>query len=83
MLIYPNPESALNEEAGKLLLEAYEEFSKHAKLMTSIHARPAKKETQDAVTNNSAASSTADKKKPVAATVVKKPAEKKKTLKRL
>lgn len=39
LLIEPNPESALNEEAGKLLLEAYDDFAKHARLMTSIHAR--------------------------------------------
>lgn len=38
LLIAPNPESALNEEAGKLLLERYEEYAKHAELMTSIHA---------------------------------------------
>eukprot|EP00762_Andalucia_godoyi_P007317 ANDGO_01502.mRNA.1 Ubiquitin-conjugating enzyme E2 22 len=38
LLIEPNPESALNEEAGKLLLENYEEFAKHAKLMTLVHA---------------------------------------------
>ncbi|KAJ5075905.1 hypothetical protein M0811_06767 [Anaeramoeba ignava] len=38
LLINPNPESALNEEAGKLILENYEEFSKYAKLMTQIHA---------------------------------------------
>jgi len=40
-LIAPNPESALNEEAGKLLLEDYESYFKHAKLMTSIHATKA------------------------------------------
>ena len=28
----------MNEEAGKLLLEDYDAYSKHAKLMTSIHA---------------------------------------------
>merc|ERR1712000_521301 len=39
LLIHPNPESALNEEAGRLLLEDYEEYAKHAKLMTSIHAK--------------------------------------------
>jgi len=39
LLIAPNPESALNEEAGKLLLEAYDEYAKHAKLWTSIHAK--------------------------------------------
>lgn len=38
LLIEPYPESALNEEAGKLLLEDYEGYAKHAKLMTSIHA---------------------------------------------
>ncbi|KAJ1891064.1 hypothetical protein LPJ66_007130 [Kickxella alabastrina] len=38
LLIYPNPESALNEEAGKLLLEKYDEYAKHARLMTEIHA---------------------------------------------
>jgi ubiquitin-conjugating enzyme E2 S len=39
LLIVPNPESALNEEAGKLLLEDYDNYCKHAKLMTSIHAK--------------------------------------------
>lgn len=39
LLIEPNPESALNEEAGKLLLEGFEEFAKKARLMTSIHAK--------------------------------------------
>eukprot|EP00736_Rhodelphis_marinus_P013441 Rmarinus@m.22934 len=37
LLIQPNPESALNEEAGKLLLENYSEYARHAKLMTQIH----------------------------------------------
>lgn len=39
LLIVPNPESALNEEAGKLLLEDYDEYSSRAKLYTEIHAR--------------------------------------------
>ena len=43
LLIEPFPESALNEEAGKLLLEDYEEYAKHAKLMASIHAQPPKR----------------------------------------
>lgn len=38
LLIVPNPESALNEEAGKLLLEHYQEYCKRAKMMTEIHA---------------------------------------------
>ncbi|KAF9111548.1 hypothetical protein BGX27_004770 [Mortierella sp. AM989] len=39
LLIFPNPESALNEEAGRQLLERYDDYAKHARLMTSIHAR--------------------------------------------
>ncbi|ORX78137.1 UBC-like protein [Basidiobolus meristosporus CBS 931.73] len=70
LLIYPNPESALNEEAGKLLLERYDDYAKHAKLMTSIHA---KKGDEPA-----APVSTETVKK-----VEKKTDKKKKTLKRL
>lgn len=40
LLIYPNPESALDEEAGKLLLENYESYCSRAKLITSVHATP-------------------------------------------
>lgn len=40
LLIHPNPASALNEEAGKLLLEQYEDFARRAKMMTEIHAKP-------------------------------------------
>ncbi|XP_062475065.1 ubiquitin-conjugating enzyme E2 S, partial [Pezoporus occidentalis] len=39
LLIHPNPESALNEEAGRLLLENYEEYAARARLLTEIHAR--------------------------------------------
>lgn len=39
LLIHPNPESALHEEAGKLLLEAYDDYARHARLMTDVHAR--------------------------------------------
>lgn len=38
LLIEPNAESALNEEAGRLLLEGFDEFAKKARLMTEIHA---------------------------------------------
>uniref|UniRef100_A0A7S0KMH6 UBC core domain-containing protein n=1 Tax=Ostreococcus mediterraneus TaxID=1486918 RepID=A0A7S0KMH6_9CHLO len=40
LLIEPFPESALNEEAGKLLLEDYDEYFRRAKMYTSIHAKP-------------------------------------------
>ncbi|XP_018591744.1 ubiquitin-conjugating enzyme E2 S isoform X2 [Scleropages formosus] len=38
LLIHPNPESALNEEAGRLLLEDYAEYASRARLLTEIHA---------------------------------------------
>ncbi|GAB7361013.1 hypothetical protein MBLNU230_g1056t1 [Neophaeotheca triangularis] len=38
LLIQPNPDSALNAEAGALIRDDYEAFSRRAKLMTSIHA---------------------------------------------
>ncbi|KAH0787866.1 Ubiquitin-conjugating enzyme E2 S [Histomonas meleagridis] len=38
LLIEPNAESALNEEAGRLLLENYEDYCARAKLMTQVHA---------------------------------------------
>ncbi|GMH32773.1 hypothetical protein BSKO_00607 [Bryopsis sp. KO-2023] len=38
LMIEPFAESALNDEAGKLLLEDYQEYAKVAKLMTDIHA---------------------------------------------
>ncbi|CAO3683876.1 unnamed protein product [Rhizopus stolonifer] len=42
LLIVPNPESALNEEAGKLLLEQYDDYAKRARLYTSIQAKQGK-----------------------------------------
>lgn len=38
LLIYPNPSSALNEEAGRMIEEDYGAFEKRAALWTSIHA---------------------------------------------
>lgn len=45
LLIEPFPESALNEEAGRLLMEDYEAYAQHARLMTSIHAQSVKRST--------------------------------------
>lgn len=39
LLIVPFPESSLNDEAGKLFMEDYEEYFQQATLMTRIHAR--------------------------------------------
>jgi len=40
LLIVPFPESALNEEAGKAFMEDYEEYAKHARLITELYALP-------------------------------------------
>ena len=40
----PNAESALNEEAGKLLLDNYDRFFARAKLHTEVHAMARSKE---------------------------------------
>ncbi|KAL1791789.1 hypothetical protein ACET3X_009540 [Alternaria dauci] len=38
LLIQPNPASALNEEAGKMVMEDWEGYCRRARLMTGIHA---------------------------------------------
>lgn len=58
LLIDPNPESALNEEAGKLLLEAYDEYAKHARLWTTIHAQKEVASLKAASKERSASSTT-------------------------
>jgi ubiquitin-conjugating enzyme E2 S len=40
LLIEPNPDSALNEEAGRLLIEDYQEYFKRAQMHTKVHAVP-------------------------------------------
>jgi len=46
LLIVPFPESALNEEAGKVFMEDYEEYAKHARLITDLYAMPKDKLSQ-------------------------------------
>jgi len=40
LLIVPFPESALNEEAGRLFMESYSEYAAHASMMNRVHALP-------------------------------------------
>lgn len=49
LLVEPNPESALNEEAGKLLLEGFDEFASKARIMTEIHAQAVTAKKQKSV----------------------------------
>ncbi|CAH8382140.1 unnamed protein product [Eruca vesicaria subsp. sativa] len=55
LLIEPFPESALNEQAGKMLLENYEEYARHARLYTGIHAKPKPKFKAGAISESTTA----------------------------
>ncbi|TBU55182.1 ubiquitin-conjugating enzyme/RWD-like protein [Dichomitus squalens] len=57
LLIYPNPESALDEEAGKLLLEDYNSYCERARLITSVHATPKIRPTEFNTPSSAEASS--------------------------
>ena len=57
LLIYPNPESALDEDAGKLLLENYDSYCERAKLITSVHATPRARPPEFDVPSGSSSSS--------------------------
>ena len=39
LLINPWPDSALNEEAAKMMSDSYEEYCARARMLTSIHAK--------------------------------------------
>ena len=47
LLIVPFPESSLNDEAGKLFMESYDEFARRARIMTEVHAVERPKEGDD------------------------------------
>ncbi|KAL3270266.1 hypothetical protein HHI36_009319 [Cryptolaemus montrouzieri] len=83
LLIVPNAESALNEEAGKLLLEHYDDYSQRAKMMTEIHAQTYKGSKGASVEGPLAKKHAGDKSKPLTAEKKKILKDKKRTLKRL
>lgn len=83
LLIVPNPESALNEEAGKLLLDHYEDYSQRAKMMTEIHAQSYKTCKGVSCDGPLTKKHAGDKNKPLTAEKKKILKEKKRTLKRL
>ncbi|KAG0294118.1 hypothetical protein BGZ98_001901, partial [Dissophora globulifera] len=74
LLIAPNPESALNEEAGRQLLEHYDDYAKHARLMTGIHAQSAGQDVFAArtVSNGSSSSSSSNSTITTASTIAAK-----------
>ncbi len=59
LLIVPNPESALNEEAGKLLLERYDDYCARARLFTEIHAMSEAKASSSSASSAAGTSSSA------------------------
>ena len=54
LLIVPFPQSSLNEEAGKMFMDNYDEYFKVAKMLTEIHAKKkdVKKENPDVDSDN-------------------------------
>ncbi|XP_073016373.1 ubiquitin-conjugating enzyme E2 22-like isoform X2 [Primulina eburnea] len=54
LLIEPFPESALNEQAGKMLNENYDEYAKYARLYTTIHALKSKPKPKSIVSESTA-----------------------------
>ncbi|KAK2156778.1 hypothetical protein LSH36_205g03041 [Paralvinella palmiformis] len=83
LLIVPNAESALNEEAGKLLLEQYDDYSMRAKMYTEIHAKPPRQSKEETTGDKCYEGPTAKKHASDKKIVEKKKKDKKKTLKRL
>merc|ERR1712224_186852 len=59
LLIVPFPESALNEEAGRLFMESYDEYAAHAAMMNRVHAISAvHRETAGTETPNASSETT-------------------------
>ncbi|XP_074639334.1 ubiquitin-conjugating enzyme E2 S-like isoform X2 [Acropora palmata] len=83
LLIVPNPESALNEEAGKLLLEKYEDYSKRAQWFTDIHAKHNRTSKVENMDKGDAVEATQGIKRANDKVLDKKKKEKKRALKRL
>jgi ubiquitin-conjugating enzyme E2 S len=80
LLIVPFPESSLNDEAGKLFMDSYDEFARRAKLMTNVHALEATGDVKSCGIESSAKSDTVSS----GSEKIKKAKEaKKKSLKRL
>ena len=85
-LMFRFPESSLNDEAGKLFMDSYDEYAKRARLMTSVHAMKSAKPPAMGLKNGDAADESADvcaAKRTVTKEQKKQKENKKKGLKRL
>lgn len=87
LLIVPFPESSLNDEAGKLFLDSYEEFASRAKLITKVHAMDGKTSGNSTYTDESSNVNSSQQNQQISSkeTALKKKEKetKKKNLKRL
>mmetsp|Transcript_10253 Transcript_10253/g.16811 ORF Transcript_10253/g.16811 Transcript_10253/m.16811 type:complete len:217 (+) Transcript_10253:105-755(+) len=54
LLIVPFPESSLNDEAGKLFMESYDEYAARARILTDVHALPNESKSGKPVGNGEA-----------------------------
>lgn len=61
MLIIPFPESSLNQEAGKVFMEDYQEYFRIASIYTQVHANKGKIEQQQTQTSIECTSKTINK----------------------
>ncbi|GAA0153046.1 ubiquitin-protein ligase [Lithospermum erythrorhizon] len=75
LLIEPFPESALNEQAGKMLLDDYDEYCRYARLYTGIHAKPKAKFKVGAITESTTKAFNVDQTNTSVCTVDQKNAE--------
>jgi len=84
LLINPFPESALNEEAGRLFMESYAEYAAHAAMINRVHAcAPGRGASADSLADAEAAAAAGEDPDAVRRKAVKQAQKAKKTLKRL
>lgn len=85
LLLQPFPDSALNEDAGKLFMESYDEYYKRARLHADVHGR--NKSIVDTEPETGVLQTSSRNSKPQSSSAVAKKASKKltkkKSLKRL
>lgn len=81
LLINPFPESALNEEAGKLFMEDYDDYVKKARMFAEVHA--SKKGKAVDVTDGEGEGEPMEKQQKTDSKAEKRLQQKKKSLKRL
>jgi ubiquitin-conjugating enzyme E2 S len=63
LLIVPFPESSLNDEAGKMFMESYDEYAARARIVTEVHALPSTKDGMDVAEDAAPSGENAQKKK--------------------